>query len=131
LKALSIQQPWAWAILHAGKDVENRTWAHNYRGPILIHTGKKFDNDGYSWLIEQALFNDKISLTIDEIPLKKNFPLGGIVGQATILKMVRSLDYSPWMFGPWGWVLVNVTSLPFIPYRGSLRLFEIANWPIV
>lgn len=24
MKALSLRQPWAWAILHAGKDVENR-----------------------------------------------------------------------------------------------------------
>lgn len=24
--ALSIRQPWAWAILHAGKDIENRDW---------------------------------------------------------------------------------------------------------
>ena len=26
MKALSIRQPWAWAILHAGKDIENRDW---------------------------------------------------------------------------------------------------------
>ena len=25
--ALSIRAPWAWAIFHAGKDIENRTWA--------------------------------------------------------------------------------------------------------
>lgn len=24
--ALSVRQPWAWAIIHAGKDIENRTW---------------------------------------------------------------------------------------------------------
>lgn len=24
--ALSIRQPWAWAILCAGKDIENRSW---------------------------------------------------------------------------------------------------------
>ena len=24
--AFSIRQPWAWATLHAGKDVENRSW---------------------------------------------------------------------------------------------------------
>ena len=23
--ALSVRQPWAWAIIHGGKDVENRT----------------------------------------------------------------------------------------------------------
>ena len=25
-RALTLKQPWAWAISHAGKDVENRTW---------------------------------------------------------------------------------------------------------
>lgn len=27
--ALSIRQPWAWAIVYAGKDIENRTWPTN------------------------------------------------------------------------------------------------------
>ena len=31
MKALSIRPPWAWAILHAAKDVENRTWKTNIR----------------------------------------------------------------------------------------------------
>jgi hypothetical protein len=26
MKALSIKQPWVWAILNVGKDIENRTW---------------------------------------------------------------------------------------------------------
>ena len=38
MKALSIRQPWAWAILHAGKRIENRDWRScHYRGPLLIH----------------------------------------------------------------------------------------------
>ena len=37
MKCLSILQPWAWAIIHGGKDVENRTWRTAYRGPLLIH----------------------------------------------------------------------------------------------
>lgn len=40
MKALSIRQPWAWAIVNAGKRVENRTWETRYRGPILIHAAK-------------------------------------------------------------------------------------------
>ena len=34
--ALSVKQPWAWAIFH-GKGVENRTWATRHRGPLAIH----------------------------------------------------------------------------------------------
>lgn len=40
MKALSVKQPWAWAIIHAGKDIEKRTWRTDYRGPLLIHAGK-------------------------------------------------------------------------------------------
>jgi hypothetical protein len=48
VKALSLIQPWAWAILHAGKRLENRDW----RPPrdlwgqrIALHAGKKLDAD--------------------------------------------------------------------------------------
>lgn len=37
MRALTVQQPWAWAIVHGGKDVENRTQAWSYRGPLAIH----------------------------------------------------------------------------------------------
>lgn len=41
MKAITVRQPWAWAILHGGKDVENRTRniAGKYRGPLVIHAG--------------------------------------------------------------------------------------------
>lgn len=36
-----MRQPWAWAIVHGGKDVENRSrnLAGSYRGPVAIHAG--------------------------------------------------------------------------------------------
>jgi ASCH domain len=33
--ALSVRQPWAWAIVSGYKDVENRSWPTNYRGTYL------------------------------------------------------------------------------------------------
>lgn len=41
MKAITVRQPWAWAIMHGGKDVENRTRniAGSYRGPLVIHAG--------------------------------------------------------------------------------------------
>lgn len=50
VKTLSIKQPWAWAILNAGKDIENRSRSTSFRGRILIHTGKNIDNDGIDYL---------------------------------------------------------------------------------
>lgn len=46
LKVLTIQQPWAWAIAAGHKDIENRTWATDYRGPLAIHSSKTWDRDG-------------------------------------------------------------------------------------
>ncbi len=40
LKAISIRQPWAWLIVNGYKDVENRIWVANLRGPVLIHAGQ-------------------------------------------------------------------------------------------
>jgi hypothetical protein len=39
VKALTIRQPWADAIAHGPKRIENRTRRTNVRGPILIHAG--------------------------------------------------------------------------------------------
>jgi hypothetical protein len=41
VKALTIRQPWAYAILRLGKDVENRSWRTHYRGPLLIHAAAR------------------------------------------------------------------------------------------
>jgi hypothetical protein len=38
MRALTVKQPWAWAILHAGKDIENRGWRTHYKGPLVIHS---------------------------------------------------------------------------------------------
>lgn len=40
MRILTVRQPWAWAIIHGQKDVENRVRniAGDYRGPVAIHT---------------------------------------------------------------------------------------------
>lgn len=43
MRAISVRQPWAWLLLHKGKNVENRSWALPacYVGvPLLLHAGK-------------------------------------------------------------------------------------------
>ena len=39
MKALSIRPAWAWAIIHGGKDVENRSRRCHFRGRFLVHAG--------------------------------------------------------------------------------------------
>lgn len=56
MKALTVQQPWAWAIVHGGKDIENRTQLWKHRGPLAIHAGARISDRGMeSPLIGEAL----------------------------------------------------------------------------
>lgn len=45
MKALTVQQPWAWALFH-GKRIENRTQMWSYRGPLAIHAGQRLSDRG-------------------------------------------------------------------------------------
>ena len=49
--ALSVRQPWAWALLHGGKTIENRTWRRHYRGRIWIHASGRENRDA----VEEAV----------------------------------------------------------------------------
>lgn len=46
MRILTVRQPWAWLIVHGGKDIENRTRniAGGYRGPVAIHAALRDDN---------------------------------------------------------------------------------------
>jgi hypothetical protein len=110
MKALSIMQPWAWLIVAGHKDIENRTWPSRYRGPVLIHAGKKFDfdpDDEWHW---------------DDIQPPRDFDVGGIVGEAEIVDCVTS-STSRWFSGPFGFVIRNARPVPFRRCRGMLGFF--------
>lgn len=117
MKALSIQQPWAWLIVHGHKRVENRSWYTGYRGPLLIHAGQKVDEDAYDWIAETF---PKITL-----PDAKTIIRGGIVGQARVIACVGQREGDPWFFGPWGFVLTDAKPLPFRACRGQLGIFDV------
>ncbi len=37
MKTLSVRQPWASLLVSGLKDIENRTWAPNFKGRIMIY----------------------------------------------------------------------------------------------
>lgn len=43
-RGLSLWQPWAGFIAAGEKTIETRTWATDYRGPVLICAAKKYDD---------------------------------------------------------------------------------------
>lgn len=126
--ALSIRQPWAWLILNAGKDIENREWSTRFRGRVLIHAGKGMTRDEYEGALDTMdcveHFNGKpIGVTL---PPFEALERGGIVGSVEIVDCVdERAALSPWFFGRYGFVLRDPQPLPFRPYKGSLGFFKV------
>jgi len=118
LKALSVRQPWAWLLAHGHKNIENRVWPTKYTGDFLIHAGKKMEEDmkfAYSLCHSQ------------HITLPTHFDRGGFIGVARITGCVTNSN-SPWFEGPFGFVISDARPLPFYPYRGLLKLWEVRDF---
>lgn len=114
MKTISIRQPWAWAILHLGKNVENRTWKTNHRGQVLIHAGKTYDKQGHEFLVN----------TFGCVP-PRDLPSGGIVGMVEITDCKEKVESQWFMDHGFGWVLNNPIEMPFVPYKGQLGFFDV------
>ena len=115
MKAISVRQPWSWLICHGFKDIENRTWRTEYRGPVLIRASKTYDD---------SIQGEHECLNGIDVPESQSFDFGGIVGVAEITDCI-SASSSPWFSGPFGFVIRNARPLPFMPVRGQLGFFEV------
>lgn len=126
LRAISVRQPWAWAIAHGGKTVENRTrrdpWFGAIGERILIHAAKTHDS-----------YDDREVMRLagtDPLPV---MPHGALVAQVLIRDVHwagtcfdRGFDYCSKWAQPdqWHIVLDDVEPLPSsVPCRGALGLF--------
>lgn len=121
--AISIRQPWAWLILHAGKDIENRDWKTPYRGRCLIHASKSATKQDYQDAIDFITSQRFDHLSI-ALPAIDQFDRGGIVGSVDIVGCTDTSD-SPWFVGDYGFILRNPKPLPFTPYKGRLGFFNV------
>jgi hypothetical protein len=124
MKAISLKQPWAWLMVNGFKDIENRDRRTNFRGTILVHAGKSIDEDCYAF----------VHMTFPAIrrlmPLVRDLPRGGIVGQFDIIDCVDN-SLSPWFFGPWGYVVRDPKPLSLVACRGSITIpFDVPSWTL-
>lgn len=122
MKALTVRQPWAWAIIFAHKDIENRVWPIRYRGDILIHAASKCTKKEYQQAQE---FCQSMGVSVPEL---KSLSRGQIIG---VVKVV-DCQFSPVADG-WGlpeqfhWKLTNPRAITPIPYIGQLGLFDVPD----
>jgi hypothetical protein len=101
LRALTLHRPWDWAILHAGKPVENRP----QRPPkafvgqwVALHSGLTYSEQGAEFI------RNTFGLTV---PADAELTAGAITGLMKLGEPFRADDLTatkdPWAFGPWCW----------------------------
>jgi ASCH domain len=92
VKAISLRQPWAYAVAALDKDIENRSWNTHYRGRVLLHA---------SSVVTAGEWQDAVNiigrvrkhrgLHAVEMPMAPSFECivkGGIVGVARIARVL-------------------------------------------
>lgn len=137
MKALTIKQPWLWAITDSTRRVENRTWKpplHMVGQRIALHSSAR---------VEQGEMVACRRICLDPLPHTTDLVTGAIIATAVIAGYVIVDDEKrishqfyytsnyeprtdPWFFGPVGWLLTSVQKLAEpIPCKGALRLWEV------
>jgi hypothetical protein len=87
MKILCVRQPWAWAIIYARKNIENRSWATTYRGSLLIAAGAGNITAKRLKRIEAYLKEKRVK------PDWEVMQYGGIAGIVELVDCVKSGDH--------------------------------------
>lgn len=148
MKTVSIRQPWASFIAQGIKDIENRTWRTNYRGPIYIHAcgPTKFNIELTDPQMKAVLPIIK-DIFVGGVSGKINsaIPFGAIIGKVDIVDCVinhpsiwaekTAVDICPdtgvsiirkGQKTIWNWVLENAELFdkPILNVKGKLSLWD-------
>jgi hypothetical protein len=129
IKAITVQQPWAWCIAAGVKLVENRTWATNYRGPLAIHAGKTVDHESIAMvknlLVELGVIPD-LEAKVPHPHLKATGAVLAVADLTGICTDSARCRCGPWAaIGPKHWRLkddVQALAEP-LPARGAQGLW--------
>lgn len=128
MKVLTVKNPWAWLIIHGGKDIENRTWKTNFRGRVLIHVAQWPDEYAGAFLNKIYGALDHNTRRFLRSPKSTQLRFGQIIGSVEIVDCVR--DHSSVWAQPdcWHWVLRDPQPITFRDgeiVKGKLGLWEI------
>lgn len=123
--AISVRQPWAWAIIHAGKNIENRGpvalrhmgLSKDSRMALAIHAAQGMTRDEYE---DARDFMASIGVVC---PAPADLVRGAIIGEVRVEGVVTK-SASPWFFGPRGIVMAEARAVEPIRCAGALGLFR-------
>lgn len=153
LRALSVRQPWAWAIALGGKHVENRHWSTRHRGLLAIHASCRRGWDQDSGALDSRIIRavhdsartpdgrldppiachlNQQRTRITELSADdQRWAFGAIVGVARLVD-IHAASECPGQCAPWGspgghhWVLSDARALAEpVPCKGRLGLWQL------
>lgn len=130
MKALSVRQPYAFAITIGAKNIENRDWrdtnpGRRFRGKVLIHSSKTEEKNAEEDVLWSIVHQLGLSYP-DVLERYTGSWLGAIVGAATIVDVVDHHP-SPWFFGKIGLVLTNPVACKPVTCKGMLGFFSVPD----
>src|SRR3990167_3479942 len=102
MKCISLQPPWGCLLVHGQemeypKDFENRNWPSAFRGRIVIHQSRRFDQEGYGAIRD---------IDIESWCYLHDHPdeacAYGLIGESTFAEQVTA-SRPKWFCGPRAW----------------------------
>jgi hypothetical protein len=116
LPTLSIKQPWAWAILNAGKDRENRS-RRQTPGTGWHYLHASLGGPRQYFQMSMGFIRE---ITNESTPDYFDVARGGIVGRILLGGWADEDEGSEWFMGPYALRILKVEPLPFQPVHGQL-----------
>ncbi len=121
MKAITVLQPWATLLITGASRYAVRSWQTSYRGPLLIHAGRRLVTHGpYRAALQTCAFLDRM-------------PRGCILGFAELtdclpVEAVAEPGLGDTRPGAWAWRLERPTRLARpLPLRGVLGVYEVPD----
>jgi len=136
--AISIRQPWLCIMLNGPllqqigippKEIENRQWATEYRGELLLHAGKTVDSDLFDGkLLSSYYWTRKFGVEVGKqlhalMPHGKDEYQRGILGRCLLTDVVEWSESCWYVSDQYGLVLESIEAVDPIACNGHRGLF--------
>lgn len=133
IRALSLWRPWPWAFINGPEERRKRIENRSLTPPkwmigqyLALHSAQRWDAEAIP-LIEEQLGVD--------VPPKEEHPAGVIFAVAKLVRVIAfdldadvqevPYDQQGWFFGPFGWLLDDVTRIDPVECKGRQGLWTL------
>ena len=141
MKAISLSQPWASLVASGAKKFETRSWRSHYRGPLLIHAGKRISPEARA-LVSTEPFKTALKRTpywslqrgvvIAIVNMTGCFEIRDDLSSCGLNEVLMSgtweLPFGDYSAGRFAWQFSDVMAFPE-PFfaKGCLGLFDVPD----